>query len=98
MNEQSLFNLYVLIVVSIFAQSLLAWELGEKGLDRLRKQGLGIKIWLAFGFFAIQGIWQRVSDLDFPIKSWKDCWPICIVVTVFLIGRSRRNRNNTSGG
>lgn len=95
MNEQSLFNLYVLIIVSIFAQSLLAWEWGSKGLDRLRKDGLGIKVWLAFGLFAIQGIWQRISDLDFPLKSWKDCWPIFIGITVFLIGRIRRNRANT---
>ena len=92
MNEQLFFNLYTFIVVSIIAQSLLALEWGRKGLVRLRKEGLGFKIWLAFGLFAVQGIWQRVSTLDFPINEWKDCWPVFIGVMVFVAGRTRKNR------
>ena len=93
MNEQTAFNLYWIVIVGILAQSLLAWEWGFKGLDHLRKHGPGPKIWLAFGLFAIGGIWQWVSSLVFPYRTLMDCWPVLIAVGCFFVAlASRPNR------
>lgn len=56
MNEQLLFKVYSLFIVGVIAQSLLAWEWGSKGLDRLRREGITAKIWFAFALFAVGGI------------------------------------------
>ena len=96
MNEQTAFNLYWIVIVGVFAQSVLAWEWGSKGLDYLRKHGLGLKIWFAFGLFAVGGIWERASALDFPYKTLKDCWPVLIALACFLIARARRPKRLNS--
>lgn len=91
MTEQAWFNLYVIVVVSIIAQSLLAWELGSKGVQGLIRSGTNPKVILAFLLFLIQGIWQRLSSLEFPLRSFRDMWPLFICVGVFIIARVRRS-------
>ncbi|MGH9970423.1 MAG: hypothetical protein ACREBG_21890 [Pyrinomonadaceae bacterium] len=96
MNQQTAFNLYWIAIVGILAQSILAWEWGFKGMDYLRRHGLGPKIWFAFGLFAVGGIWTRASALDFPYKTLKDCWPVLISIVCFLIARARRPKRLNS--
>jgi tetratricopeptide (TPR) repeat protein len=95
MDEQALYRFYVLVVVGIFAQSTLAWEWGSKGIDRIRQERLGVRIWLPFALFAGGALWQRTRDLPNPFTNWTDCWPLGIAVLVFLIGRTRRPEAGT---
>lgn len=90
MNEQTLYKFYVMFVAGILAQSSLAWEWGSKGSDRLRQEGLGVRIWLPFVLFGGGVFWQRFRDVKDPFTSWTDAWPIGIAILVFFVGRTRR--------
>ena len=95
MSNQQLFNLYSLAVVGVFAQSLLAWELGSKGVQGVlretnERRSPNRRILAAFGLFAVGGIWQRLSHLDSPYQAWTDGWPVLIAVACYFIARTSR--------
>jgi hypothetical protein len=95
MGNQQLFELYSLVVVALFAQSVPAWELGTKGVqgvlretnERGRPSG---RVLLAFGLLVISGIWQRWAHLSSPYQSWRDGWPVLIAVGVYVVARYSR--------
>ena len=93
--NQQLFELYSLVVVDILASSLLAWELGTKGVRGVlretneRGRPSGRVLW-AFGLLAISVIWQRWDQLKPPYQSWRDAWPVLIAVGFYLVARNLR--------
>lgn len=94
MSQQEWFNLYVIIIVSIIGQSILAWEFGRKDFVGIAKAGPNKRLIFAFVLFFVQILWQRVAGLESPINSWKNLWPLLIVVSVFFVARASRNRHS----
>ena len=95
MDQQYWFNLFTQYVVSLFAQSLLAWELGKVGLSQIFKKSPSKKVMLAFGLFLVQGVWQRISDLELVAKRVYDFWPLAIAVGVYFYASSTRSVSNS---
>jgi hypothetical protein len=93
-DQQFWFNLYARYVVSLLAQSLLAWELGKIGITQIFKKRPSGKVILAFILFLIQGVWGRVSGLEVITKSVYDFWPLAVAVGVYLYASSRRSVSN----
>ncbi len=96
MDMQTAYNLYWIVIIGIFAQSILAWELGSKGIDYFLKIGVGPKIYIAYVLFFIGVIWGWISPLDFPYKTWIDCWPTIIALGCFIIARILRPKRLNS--
>jgi hypothetical protein len=94
MDQQFWFNLYAQYIVGLLAQSLLAWELGRTGFALIFKKGPGGMVKLAFVLFLIQGIWQRVSDLERVVNSIYDYWPLAVAVGVYFYASSTRSISN----
>lgn len=94
MDQQFWFNLYVRYIVSLLAQSLLAWELGKIGITQIYKKKPSGKVKLAFILFLIQGVWWRVSGLEIIEKSIYDYWPLAVAVGVYFYASSRRSVSN----
>ena len=92
MDQQALFELYTFLVIGVVAQSVLAWELGSKGIQRLIAAGRpNGRILVAFALFAAGGVWSRIAGLESPYQSWADAWPVVVAIIVYVIGRSRRS-------
>jgi len=88
MDQQTLFNLYVYVCVTVIAQSMLAWELGTKGW-RVVSPKISWRVKLAILLFAAQVIWQRLAELEFPIQSARQAWPVLFPIVVFIYARIR---------
>ena len=96
MDQQFWFNLYAKYIVSLLAQSLLAWELGKVGFTQIFKKGPSGKVKLAFVLFLIQAVWQRISSLEIVVKNIYDFWPLAVAVGVYFYASSRRSVSNSS--
>ena len=94
MDQQFWFNLYVRYVISLFAQSLLAWELGKTGFAQIFKIKPGGKVKLAFILFLIQIVWQRAANLEMEANNIYDFWPLAVAVCVYFYASSRRTAPN----
>jgi tetratricopeptide (TPR) repeat protein len=84
MDQQKIFDLYVYVVVTVIAQSFLAWELGTKGWSVATTRISG-KVKLAYVLFLGQLAWQHFAKLEYPIKTLRDGWPGLISLLVFLV-------------